>query len=175
MPAILPAMPRLDRVTLALSLLLAPGCASSAAAPNAPSAVGSPPAPNGVVAPPTPEEQAGIEAAIQHYLHGIAEPDRERLALAFDEEQATMVRAVRNEAGVIEVENNKDMVAVLDRWAARTDPPKGALDSEILGVDVIDGRLALVSLRYWNTVYDALILARVEDRWVIVAKAYTDQ
>lgn len=127
------------------------------------------------VAPPSEQERAGIEAAIQHYLHGIAEPDRARLEQAFNSEHATMVRAVRNEAGIIEVSNFKDMVAVLDEWGAREEPPRGALDSEILSIEVIDGRLALVSLRYWNTVYDALILARVGERWEIVAKAYTDQ
>ena len=67
------------------------------------------------------------------------------------------------------------MSAVLDEWGAREDPPRGAIDSEILSIEVIDGRLALVSLRYWNTVYDALILARVGEQWEIIAKAYTDQ
>ncbi len=127
------------------------------------------------VAAPTPSERAGIEAAIQDYLVGIATPDRERLERAFNSEHATMVRAVRNDEGVIEVSTFKDMSAVLDEWGAREDPPRGALDSEVLSIEVIDGRLALVSLRYWNTVYDALILARVGARWEIVAKAYTDQ
>ena len=157
-------------------LLLAAACSLGVACDRpASGSTLTPDAAAGVVAGPTAEEMAGIEAAIQHYLHGIAEPDRARLGQAFDEANATMVRAVRNDAGVIEVSARKDMAEVLDEWGARTEPPTGALGSEILDVRVLDHRLALVSVRYWNTVYDALILARLPQGWVIVAKAYTDQ
>ena len=158
-------------LSAALVLSACASSATTAAAAKSPSTN----APKAPVTAPTEAERAGIEAAIQHYLHGIAEPDRERLEKAFNSEHATMVRAVRNDEGIIEVSNFKDMRAVLDEWGARDEPPTGALDSEILSIEVIDGRLALVSLRYWNTVYDALILARVGDTWEIVAKAYTDQ
>lgn len=159
-------------IAFGVSCLLGFGALACVSAPASRTRADEPKAP---VAAPTSEERAGIEAAIADYLHGIAEPDRARLERAFVSEHATMVRAVRDASGVIEVSTFKDMGAVLDEWGAREDPPRGAVDSEILSIEVIDGRLALVSLRYWNTVYDALILARLEDRWAIVAKAYTDQ
>ena len=40
---------------------------------------------------------------------------------------------------------------------------------------IVDGRIATVTFRYADRFYDALILARVDGRWKIVAKAFVGQ
>lgn len=120
-------------------------------------------------------DRAAIEAAVMDYFHGQGEANLERLNRAFDADNATMVGVVRNDAGKEEVRAWKDMNAVLARWAAADNPPGGARDGEILDMHIVDGRIATVTFRYADRFYDALILARVDGRWKIVAKAFVGQ
>ena len=67
------------------------------------------------------------------------------------------------------------MTSVLNSWAANENPAGGDRDGEILSMDMVDGRLAVVLFRSTNRFYDALTLSKVNDEWKIIGKAFVLQ
>lgn len=120
-------------------------------------------------------DRAAIEAAVFDYFHGQGEASAERLFRAFAADHATMVGVAENDEGIETVRSWKDMNAVLSGWAANDNPPGGDRDGEILSLDMVDERLAVVLFRYDDRFYDALTLAKVDGAWKIVAKAFVRQ
>lgn len=120
-------------------------------------------------------DKAAIEAAVWDYFHGQGEASAERLFRAFDADNSTMVGVRRGDDGKDSVSSWKDMNAVLGRWAANENPPGGDRDGEILSMNMVDGRLAVVLFRSVDRFYDALTLAKVEGEWKIIGKAFVLQ
>lgn len=117
-------------------------------------------------------DKAAIEAAVFDYFHGQGEASRERLFRAFDADNSSMVGVTRAEDGSDVVRSWKDMGEVLTRWAANSNAPGGNRDGEILSMDIVDGRIAVVMFRSTDRFYDALTLGKVNGEWKIIAKAF---
>lgn len=118
------------------------------------------------------EDKAAIEAAVFDYFHGQGEASRERLFRAFDADNSSMVGVTRAEDGSDVVRSWKDMGEVLTRWAANSNAPGGNRDGEILSMDIVDDRIAVVMFRSTDRFYDALTLGKVNGEWKIIAKAF---
>ena len=119
--------------------------------------------------------RAAIEAAVFDYFHGQGEASAARLNRAFVAEHATMVGVSRDDQGNESVVAWKDMTEVLDNWAANDDPPGGDRDGEILALEMVDDRLAVVLFRSTDMFFDALTLAYVDGQWKIIQKAFVRQ
>ena len=118
------------------------------------------------------EDKASIETAVFDYFHGQGEASRERLFRAFDAENSSMVGVTRAEDGSDVVRSWKDMGEVLTRWAANSNPSGGNRDGEIMSMDIVDDRIAVVMFRSTDRFYDALTLGKVNGEWKIIAKAF---
>lgn len=120
-------------------------------------------------------DKAAIEAAVFDYFHGQGEASKERLFRAFAAEHATMVGITKGEDGRENIRSWKDMAAVLTAWASNDNPAGGNRDGEIISMDMVDGRLAVVLFRSTDRFYDALTLSKVNSEWKIVGKAFVLQ
>lgn len=120
-------------------------------------------------------DKAAIKAAVFDYFHGQGEANKERLFRAFAAEHTTMVGVTDNDEGKQVIRSWKDMTSVLNSWAANENPAGGDRDGEILSMDMVDGRLAVVLFRSTNRFYDALTLSKVNDEWKIIGKAFVLQ
>lgn len=118
------------------------------------------------------KHRAAIEAAVFDYFHGQGEASAKRLNRAFAAEQATMVGVSRDDAGKEQIVAFKDMAEVIGNWAANENPPGGDRDGEILALEMVDERLAVVLFRSTDRFYDALTLAQVDGEWKIIQKAF---
>ncbi|MEM9385358.1 MAG: nuclear transport factor 2 family protein [Pseudomonadota bacterium] len=121
------------------------------------------------------EHKAAIEAAVFDYFHGQGEASAERLNRAFAAEFATMVGVTRDAQGNESIRAWKDMTEVLANWSANENPPGTERDGEILSMDIVDDRIAVVLFRSADRFYDALTLVHIEDEWRIVQKAFVLQ
>ena len=121
------------------------------------------------------KHRAAIEAAVFDYFHGQGEASAARLNRAFAAEQATMVGVSRDDDGNESVVAWKDMTEVISNWAANDNPPGGNRDGEILALEIVDERLAVVLFRSTDRFFDALTLANVDGQWKIIQKAFVVQ
>ena len=119
--------------------------------------------------------EAAIEAAVFDYFHGQGEASAKRLNRAFAAEQATMVGVSRDDDGNESVVARKDMTEVIANWSANENPPGGDRDGEILALEMVDERLAVVLFRSTDRFFDALTLANVNGEWKIIQKAFVRQ
>jgi len=117
-------------------------------------------------------DKVAIEAAVNDYFQGQGEASKTRLFSAFAADNATMVGVVKDDAGKEVIKSWKDMNSVLNRWASNENPVGGDRDGEILSLDIVDGRLAVVLFRATTRFYDALTLAKVDGQWKIIGKSY---
>ncbi|MBO1254422.1 nuclear transport factor 2 family protein [Alteromonas sp. 5E99-2] len=117
-------------------------------------------------------DKVAIEAAVNDYFQGQGEASKERLFRAFAAENATMVGVVKDEQGKDVIKSWKDMTTVLNHWSSNENPAGGNLDGEIISLNVVDDRLAVVLFRSTTRFYDALTLAKVNDEWKIIGKSY---
>lgn len=121
------------------------------------------------------EDKKAITAAVFDYFHGQGEGSRERLFRAFDADNSTMVGVVRSDDGKEAVRSWKDMNEVLSNWSANENPAGGNRDGEIISMNMVDDRLAVVLFRSTDRFYDALTLGKVNGQWKIIAKAFVLQ
>ena len=119
--------------------------------------------------------KAAIKAAVFDYFHGQGEANAERLNRAFAAEQATMVGVRRDDSGRESIVAWKDMTEVLANWSANDNPPGTDREGEILAMEIVDDRLAVVLFRSADRFYDALTLVNVDDEWKIIQKAFVLQ
>ncbi len=120
-------------------------------------------------------DKAAIKTAVFDYFHGQGEASAERLFRAFEAEHATMVGVTKGDNGSESVRSWKDMTSVLNNWAANENPPGGDRDGEIISMNMVDDRLAVVLFRSADRFYDALTLGKVNGEWKIIAKAFVLQ
>ena len=120
-------------------------------------------------------DKAAIEAAVFDYFHGQGEASEERLFRAFAAEHTTMVGITKGDDGKENIRSWKDMSSVLKSWASNNNPAGGARDGEIISMNMVDGRLAVVLFRSTDRFFDALTLSKVNDEWKIVGKAFVLQ
>lgn len=120
-------------------------------------------------------DKAAIEAAVNDYFQGQGEASQERLFRAFAADHATMVGVVKDDNGQEIIKSWKDMNSVLNKWASNKKPVGGNRDGEIISLNIVDDRLAVVLFRSTNRFYDALTLSKLNNQWKIIAKAYVLQ
>ncbi len=121
------------------------------------------------------EHKAAIEAAVFDYFHGQGEASAERLNRAFAAESATMVGVTRDREGNETIRAWKDMAEVLANWSANENPPGTERKGEILSMDIVDDRIAVVMFKSADRFYDALTLVYIDDEWKIIQKAFVLQ
>ena len=121
------------------------------------------------------EQAEAIEKAVFDYFHGQGTASAERLNRAFDGKNASMVGVMKGDDGTVGVRSWKDMSEVLSSWAANENPPGADRDGEIVAMEVVDDRLAVVLFRFTDEYYDALTLANVNGDWKIIQKAFIQQ
>lgn len=120
-------------------------------------------------------DKVAIEAAVNDYFQGQGEASQARLFRAFAADHATMVGVVKDDNGKEVIKSWKDMNSVLNKWAANENPVGGDRDGEILSLDIVDDRLAVVLFRSTNRFYDALTLTKINNEWKIIGKSYVLQ
>ena len=120
-------------------------------------------------------DKVAIEAAVNDYFQGQGEASQARLFRAFAADHATMVGVVKDDNGKEVIKSWKDMNSVLNKWAANEKPVGGDRDGEILSLDIVDDRLAVVLFRSTNRFYDALTLTKINNEWKIIGKSYVLQ
>lgn len=108
-----------------------------------------------------------IRAAVMDYFEGQGEHSRERLERAFD--PAAAMTYLRD--GAVTATPIPD---IIDRWS-EGEPDGAARDSEILEMDIVDGRMASVLFDSDGRFYDQLTLLKVGGEWKIVAKVFIPQ
>jgi len=117
-------------------------------------------------------DKLAINDAVSDYFQGQGEASKERLFRAFAAEHATMVGVVKDEEGKETIKSWKDMTSVLNKWAANENPVGGNRDGEVLSMNIVDGRLAVVLFRASDRFYDALTLSKIDNEWKIIGKSY---
>jgi len=123
----------------------------------------------------TTADKVAIEAAINDYFQGQGEASEQRLFRAFAADHATMVGVVKDDNGNEIIKSWKEMNSVLNKWAANKNPVGGDRDGEILSLNIVDDRLAVVLFRSTTRFYDALTLAKLNNEWKIIGKSYVLQ
>ncbi|MEM9688661.1 MAG: nuclear transport factor 2 family protein [Pseudomonadota bacterium] len=121
------------------------------------------------------KHEAAIRAAVFDYFHGQGEASAERLNRAFAADSATMVGVVRDADGKESVRAWKDMTSVLANWSANDNPPGSEREGEILSMDIVDDRIAVVLFKSTDRFYDALTLVYIDEEWKIIQKAFVLQ
>lgn len=116
---------------------------------------------------------AAIEAVILDYFDGQGEASLERLQRAFDS-KASMYGVVKNDAGQQSV-RVWPMDETMEAWASNDDPVGAGRDGEVLSIDIVDGRLAVVTFRFEDRFYDAFTMVKVNGEWKIAAKTFVRQ
>ena len=116
-----------------------------------------------------------IKAAVFDYFHGQGEASAERLNRAFAADKATMVGVTRDESGKETIRAWKDLSEVLANWSANENPPGTEREGEIISMDIVDDRIAVVMFRSADRFYDALTLVYIDDEWKIIQKAFVLQ
>jgi len=86
-----------------------------------------------------------------------------------------MVGVVKDDNGNEIIKSWKEMNSVLNKWAANKNPVSGDRDGEILSMNIVDDRLAVVLFRSTTRFYDALTLAKLNNEWKIIGKSYVLQ
>ncbi|MEO0971931.1 MAG: nuclear transport factor 2 family protein [Pseudomonadota bacterium] len=121
------------------------------------------------------DHKAAIEAAVFDYFHGQGEASAERLNRAFAAESATMVGVTRDQEGNETIRAWNDMAKVLANWSANENPPGTEREGEILSMNMVDERIAVVLFRSADRFYDALTLVYIDEQWKIIQKAFVLQ
>lgn len=125
-------------------------------------------------AAPYAPEIAAIEAVVLDYFDGQGEASLERLQRAFHPD-ASMFGVMTDEGGESYLRVWPKMSDVIENWAANENPPGAGRDGEVLSVEIVDERLAVVTFRYADRFYDAFTMVKLDGQWKIAAKTFVRQ
>lgn len=117
---------------------------------------------------------AAIEAVVLDYFDGQGEASLERLQRAFDPD-ASMFGVMTNEEGESFLRVWPKMSEVIENWAANENPPGAGRDGEVMSIDIVDERLAVVTFRFTDRFYDAFTMVKLDGQWKIAAKTFVGQ
>ncbi len=116
---------------------------------------------------------AAIEAVILDYFDGQGEASLERLQRAFDS-KASMYGVVTDDTGQQSI-RVWPMDETMEAWASNDDPVGAGRDGEVLSIDIVDSRLAVVTFRFEDRFFDAFTMVKVNGAWKIAAKTFVRQ
>jgi len=123
----------------------------------------------------SPETRAEIEAVLyERYLGGQKQGDAALLQSAFNKD-AVMSRPTQKDDGSYYLHRWLDMHTVAASWAETANTDLDFKNFEILSLNAVDERMAVVLFRYNDSVYDGITLVKIEDEWQIAAKVYIKQ
>lgn len=117
---------------------------------------------------------AAIEAVVLDYFDGQGEASLERLQRAFHPD-ASMFGVVTNDDGEAALRVWPKMSEVIENWAENENPPGAGRDGEVISIDIVDGRLAVVTFRFADRFYDAFTMVKLDGEWKIAAKTFIRQ
>ncbi|MEM9234913.1 MAG: nuclear transport factor 2 family protein, partial [Pseudomonadota bacterium] len=115
----------------------------------------------------------GVRDAVYDYFEGQGERSEERLSRAFAVDHARMTWVQKDDDGT-EAVTSVPISEIIPRWS-EGEPSGEARDSEILSMEIVDGRIATVMFDSNGRFYDALTLAKVNGEWKIISKAFVRQ
>ena len=116
---------------------------------------------------------AAIETVVADYFDGQGEASLERLQRAFHSD-ASMYGAVTSDDGTQSL-RVWPMDETMEAWAANENPPGAGRDGEVMSVEIVDGRLAVVTFRFEDRFYDAFTMVKLNGEWKIAAKTFVRQ
>lgn len=119
-------------------------------------------------------EIAAIEAVVLDYFDGQGEASLERLQRAFHPD-ASMFGVMTNDEGESFLRVWPKMSEVIENWAANENPPGAGRDGEVMSIDIVDERLAVVTFRFTDRFYDAFTMVKLDGQWKIAAKTFVGQ
>lgn len=119
-------------------------------------------------------EVAAIEAVVLDYFDGQGEGSLERLNRAFHPD-SSMFGVTTTDDGVETLRVWPKMGDVVKNWAANENPPGAGRDGEVLSIEIVDDRLAVVTFRYADRFYDAFTMLKLNGEWKIAAKTFVGQ
>ena len=119
-------------------------------------------------------EVAAIEAVVLDYFDGQGEASLERLQRAFHPD-SSMFGVMTNEEGESFLRVWPKMSEVIENWAANENPPGAGRDGEVMSIEIVDDRLAVVTFRYADRFYDAFTMVKLDGQWKIAAKTFVRQ
>ncbi|MCR9269547.1 MAG: nuclear transport factor 2 family protein [Hyphomonadaceae bacterium] len=117
---------------------------------------------------------AAIEAVVLDYFDGQGEASLERLQRAFHPD-SSMFGVMTTEDGDEYLRVWPKMSEVIENWAANENPPGAGRDGQVLSIEVVDERLAVVTFRYADRFYDAFTMVKLDGEWKIAAKTFVRQ
>ena len=121
------------------------------------------------------QTQADIKAVLyDKYLGGQKQGEAALLQSAFHPD-SIMFRPDKTEGSKTSLRKWTDMHSVVAGWAEKANPGLDYKDYEILSINAVDERMAVVLFKFNSSVYDAMTLVKVDGEWQIAAKVYIKQ
>lgn len=121
------------------------------------------------------ETRSEIESVIfDNYVGGQILGSKDILKSAFRVDSVMLLPIEKPEGGS-KIRKWTDMHTTVSGWAEKANPNLDKSDFEVLSMDVVDNRMAVVLFKVENRVYDALTLVKIEDGWQIVSKVFIEQ
>lgn len=108
------------------------------------------------------------------YLGGQKDSSVETIRRAFHSD-SVMFFPRSDKAGKSYLQKWTDMHSTVVQWAEPGAPDLNFDNFEILSMDVVDERMAVVIFKIEDRVYDAITLLKIENDWKIVSKVYIRQ
>ena len=122
--------------------------------------------------PGSSESYAEIKSVLyDSYLGGQKNSSVETIRRAFHSD-SVMMFPQSDEAGKSYLQKWTDMHSTVVEWAEPGNPDLNLDNFEILSMDVVDERMAVVIFKIEDRVYDAITLLKIENDWKIVSKVY---
>lgn len=107
----------------------------------------------------------------EKYLGGQKNSSVETLRNAFHPD-SVMLFPSKDEAGKSYLQKWTDMHSTVVGWAEPGNPDLNFDNFEILSMNVVDERMAVVIFKIEDRVYDAITLINIDDTWKIASKVY---
>jgi len=108
------------------------------------------------------------------YLRGQKIQSAETIRQAFSPE-SVMLYSYQNGAKEYQLDRWLDMHDLVGEWAEQSSPDMDLSKFNILSLDIVDERIAVVTLKVEDRVFDALTLVKEGDDWKIASKVYVSQ
>lgn len=124
---------------------------------------------------PPEESRTEIESVIfDKYLLGQKMKSADVIREAFHPESA-MLYSYQDAKGNFRLERWLNMHETVAGWAEQSSADLDLTQFEILSMDIVDDRMAIVILKVQERVFDAITLVREGDDWIIASKVYITQ
>lgn len=118
------------------------------------------------------ETRDAVKSVIfDQYLKGQKLQSADTIRQAFSPD-SVMLFSTQDQENNYRLERSLDMHDLVGEWARQSSPDMDLSKFEILSLDIVDERIAVVTLKVQERVFDALTLVKEGDEWKIASKVY---